>query len=132
KVRLAELLSRAGNIPREVLQFGLFGRAGLGVTIGANRNALHLYTTGRQFLSTDDDVFCQIAAAPQSSAVPVVGNLDRYTQFWFFPDRQATLAAVQETDLDLLTTHEEFLGANVASYLAAREGEYEFHLREID
>ncbi len=132
KLRLSKLLAGVGKIPQDIVDFGLFGRGHLGVSIGANRNALQLFTTGHQFLSTDDDVFCQIATAPQASNVLLVGNVDRHTQHWFFPDRQATFGAVQLTDIDLLSAHEEMLGANVAGYLATLKDDYEFNLRELD
>lgn len=132
KRRLAARLVSDGGIPREVVDFALFDLEGRGVSIGANRNALLIYTAGRVGLSTDDDIFCDVAPNPSAVETPVVGDLARHNQFWFFPDRERALSAVEFTDLDVLALHERFLGAALAPYLSGQAGGPAPEIEELD
>ena len=55
------------EVPPGVLKFALFGVEGGGCSIGANRNALLLHTSGDMPLSVDDDAVSQIARVPPTS-----------------------------------------------------------------
>lgn len=133
KRRFVELLAaREGGIPREVIEFALFDVEGCGVSTGANRNALMLYTLNRLVFCADDDVVCRVAPAPGAEGVLVVGNSERLNDFWFFPNREAVLKAVEFIDLDVLALHEELLGAEVARCVSERADDSALRLEAFD
>ena len=60
----ARLAERAGVDPA-IAAFALSDPLGAGFACGANRNALLLRHAGRPYLSLDDDMVCEMAAAPE-------------------------------------------------------------------
>jgi hypothetical protein len=111
KKSFAERLIAAGDLPAEVVNFALFDVERCGYTVGANRNALLLHTTGDMLFSADDDTVCSLARSPQAAfdQLAFFSGIDP-TSFWFFPDRQATIEAVTVEDKDILSLHERLLG----------------------
>jgi len=113
--RFAAVLSKESSVPREVVEFALFGHRSCTRTTGANRNSLLLDTVDSLVLSVDDDTRCRPAAAPDSrEAVSFTSAYDP-TEFWFFPDRQRVLEALSASEIDLLGSHERLLGRSLAT-----------------
>jgi hypothetical protein len=102
---------------RETLHFTLFGSDGQ-ITPGANRNVLLLHQAGKPFLSLDDDTLCRLAPAPGSEEGLALSSLPDPSQFWFYPDRDAALAAEWQ-EVDPLALHEGYLGRTAAACVAA-------------
>jgi hypothetical protein len=123
KNRFARRLAAESSVPPDLIHFALFGEAHCGTTVGANRNALLLDTTGELVFSADDDTLCRIAATP--AADDVVTQFSEYdpTELWFFPHRDAALQSVAFVDLDLLSSHESLLGGAVAVTLHGLAGD---------
>jgi hypothetical protein len=106
-----------GELPRDVVEFALFGGGYRGPRYGSNRNAVLLYTAGELVLSVDDDTECRPAspeAAHQSHPWFFRSDTD-VTEFWFHPNRESTLGACEQRDVDV----------------AARLESLGYHLREI-
>jgi hypothetical protein len=100
-----------------VVDFALFGAEGCRQTYGANRNALLLHGVGDLVFSADDDTICQVGTAPQPApGVACVAGRDP-AEYWFFPDREATLRAVDIEDRDILALHEMLLGRRSGAIL---------------
>ena len=117
KRRFAHGLVRAGLAP-DVVEFALFDPLGLGFACGANRNALLLHEAGRMFCSVDDDVICDIAAAPPSaSALKLFSQSDPFTRSVYASGADA-LAAANFAPHDFLGAHEAMLGRDLASLCA--------------
>lgn len=111
KRRLIDLLAHNGSLPRDVLEFGLLGPSGYTPTIGANRNVILLQTAGDVVLSVDDDTLCRPCSPPECDADTLrLGSETDPTEFWFFPDRESSLAFVWPSDVDILAAHEKLLG----------------------
>lgn len=116
--KLVELLAEGGEIPRDVLEFGLTPSEQMTRT-GANRNTILLYTAGQMVLMADDDTICEPCFAPEQSHQPplrLTSETDP-TEFWFFADREAARSAAHLADFDILSKHEELLGRSVPSIL---------------
>ena len=113
KKRYAEQLIAASNVPADVVNFALFDVEGCGHSVGANRNALLLHTTGEMFFSADDDTVCSLANPPHSAQdeLAFFSGIDP-TDFYLFPDRETALASVTQQDRDILSLHERLLGRN--------------------
>jgi hypothetical protein len=112
KRQYVDLLTRDGEIPREVVEFALFGPDGHAPTMGANRNAILLLTAGEMLLSVDDDTVCQ-PRAPLGSDVagPLrLGSEGDPSGFWSFPDHESALAFTAPMNLDVASAHEQLLG----------------------
>ncbi len=87
KSRFAAALAAESAVPREIVDFALFGDASCERSTGANRNCLLLDTAGSLLLSVDDDTLCQIAGAPErETELSFFSGYDP-TELWFFPDR---------------------------------------------
>jgi len=82
----------------------------VGVTVGANRNALLLHTVGEYIFHSDDDVICRVAASPGFKEGFALNSQGYPIQYWFYPDRESLLASVQPVEQDLLALHEQWLG----------------------
>jgi hypothetical protein len=117
---LLALLTRAGAIPRDVVEFGLFGPAGHTPTMGANRNAILLQTAGEMVLSTDDDTIGQprVLSGMDEDGSLQLGSDGDPTSFWFFPDRPSALASTVPAKIDIVGAHEKLLGRSIWSLLA--------------
>jgi hypothetical protein len=118
KRRLVDLLTEGGGIPRSVVEFGLCPDGDL-PKMGANRNAIQMYTAGQMVLAADDDTICQPCFAPGGSDMDCLrlGSEIDPTEFWFFPDHEAAVAAARFSDFDIADRHEQLLGRPVCSVL---------------
>ncbi len=114
KRRFADVLSREAAIPRDVIDFALFGDSRCGLLTGANRNGLLLDTVNQMVFSADDDTVARAAAAPTRKTSVAFSQEYEPREFWFFPDRASALAAVPSDDSDVLACHEEVLGRTLA------------------
>jgi hypothetical protein len=114
KSRFAAALAAESAVPREIVDFALFGDASCERSTGANRNCLLLDTAGSLLLSVDDDTLCQIAGAPErETELSFFSGYDP-TELWFFPDRARAIQSVSFVDVDALGCHEALLGSDVA------------------
>jgi hypothetical protein len=110
KRTFARILQKAADIPAEVICWACVGNREYGAsTSGANRNALLLHTVGECLFSSDDDVVCRVAGAPEIQHDVMVSSKANI-QTWFYPDRQSALAATCPADVDILAMHEHWLG----------------------
>lgn len=125
KSAFAAALARESGIAPGVIDFALFDPEACGLTFGANHNALHLGAAGQRLFSADDDTVCRLARMPGAAAGLVLHSGSEPTQFHFFPDRAAALAAAPAETTDLLGLHEALLGRSVTNSVAAalRRGE---------
>ncbi len=115
--RFAAALTRKG-LPEKTVEFALFGLSGT-ATPGANRNSLLLDTIGRLAFMADEDTVCEAAPSPRLALEPAAAPAADAFEHWFFPDRRATLDAVDFSGADPFATHEAFLGRRVAGVAAA-------------
>jgi len=120
KRALAAGLVRAGAEP-ETVEFALFDPLRTGFACGANRNALLLHQVGRMFCSIDDDVVCNLVAAPPpDAALKLFSQSDPFTRS-VYATREAVLADAEFTPHDFLAAHEALLGRDLASLSPAVE-----------
>jgi hypothetical protein len=116
----ADGLIQMGHAP-QTIEFALFDPLGIGFACGANRNALLLHEAGKMFCSIDDDVICQLAAAPPCDArLKCFSTCDPFAR-WIFADRESAIAHVRRVESDFLATHEQLLGHGVAHVAAGVE-----------
>jgi hypothetical protein len=113
RLRFAEALAAESGVPREIINFALFGDERCLRSTGANRNSLLLDTVDTLVLAVDDDTLCRISLAPESkTALSFFPGYDP-TEFWFFPHRARAAQAIPVVDADVLGCHEELLGSTV-------------------
>jgi hypothetical protein len=91
-----------------------------------------LHTLGEKSLGVGDDSVCQFAPSPQPK-----NGLGFFTgadpaEFWFYPDRDAALAAVKFSEDDLLAMHERLLGRDLGSAILAFGGANAVNVGELD
>lgn len=110
-------LAEHSGVPESIARFAVLGSAAFPPPIGANRNSLLLETTGRPFLSIDDDTICRLGRVIGARPGVDVGSESPPLEQWSFATREAALAAVPEEDLDLLGAHEAVLGRTAAGCL---------------
>ena len=116
KRRLIDRLAEGGEIPRDILEFGILGPGGPTQGAGANRNAIMLQTMGDLVLSVDDDTVCEPCVAPEPERDGLkFGSDSDPSEYWFFADRQAALGFVRPAEIDVLAGHERLLGRPVHS-----------------
>ncbi len=113
KARFAGALAAESAVPREVIDFALFGDERCSVSTGANRNSLLLESAGSLLLMVDDDTVCRMAAAPEQDAAPVFFSGYDPTEFGFFLNRSLAAESVSFIDVDVLGCHETQLGSVV-------------------
>lgn len=123
RLRFAESLTREG-LPKDVVQFGLFGLGPRYPRVGANRNAILLHTLGQMFFSIDDDAVCDPAfsESTRTGDMALRGEEDP-PEFWFCTDREQAVSSVRHCDLDVLGSHEALLGRSVGDILAGTAGD---------
>lgn len=122
KRRFAGALIAGGDLPPEVVEFALFDAERYGHTCGANRNSLLLHTAGEMFYSTDDDMVCRLAVAPEEvDEQAFAADGSREMEWWFFPDREAALASARFVRKDVLGIHETLLGKDYWACAASSE-----------
>ena len=114
KSRFAAALAAESAVPREIIQFALFGDERCALSTGANRNSLLLDAAGTLMLAVDDDTLCRIAAPPDHEATPTFFSGYDPSEFWFFPNREHATGSVRFVDADVLGCHEALLGSSVA------------------
>lgn len=130
KERFAAALARDTGVEADLVAFALFDPDACGRSVGANRNALLLHTVGELVFSADDDVRSRVAEVPGTSGGLALVSMGDPTEFRFFADRRAALAAAPFVDADPLAAHERLLGATLAACLAAEPGPGSLDLRE--
>jgi hypothetical protein len=124
KSRFVRLLEYAG-LPRDVVEFALFGVEGCGPSTGRNRNALLLHTVGDVILTSDDDCVCRPIAHPQLKHMVTVMAHEDPTHLWFFNDREEALRFAPPDEVDVFAIHESQLGRKIAEVVcehAAKSG----------
>lgn len=119
KRAFAARLASCGELPPDIVEFVCVGSPEYGVTtVGANRNALLLHTIGDIIFSADDDIVCQPAAPPDRQQGLRLHSRRNPLDVWFFTDRGAAWEAVEPVDEDVLSLHEQWIGADIQSCLA--------------
>src|SRR5262249_17006158 len=118
KQAFAHKLIEEGDLPEEVIRYSLFDTINSGCSIGANRNALLLYTPGELLFGADDDTECQIAPSPRLNMGLAFNPMSDFMQIWSFPDREAALQSVSFENKDVLAIHEQLLGRELKVCLA--------------
>ena len=121
KQELATRLSKAGDIPPEVLEFGILGPGGTAQGAGANRNVILLNTLNELVLSVDDDTVCDPCTPPELdlNALRLGAEFDP-PEYWFFPEPDSAFGFAQRADIDVLGEHERMLGQPLHSLVASR------------
>lgn len=117
--RIAE---RAGVEPA-IAAFAMSDPLGAGFACGANRNALLLRHAGRPYLSVDDDVVCEMAAAPEplpEEGLLVFSSRDAFER-WFYPAYAEAFKGRKALACDYLGLHERMLGRSVGGFLGGEE-----------
>lgn len=133
KRAFVERLTTFGNLPADVVEFVCLGSPEYGVTtVGANRNALLLHTVGDMIFSADDDIVCQVAAAPDLRAGLRVSSRRNPLDVWFFADRASAWQAVRAVDQDVLAAHEQWLGADAQGCLIRSAADAPISIEEAE
>jgi len=121
RILMRSLIAEAPEISPAVLEFALFGLPGFPDTTGANHNALLLATAGRPVFNTDDDTLCECARLrdfdPDSwelSSAPDPTGCELFLSAQELRERVAF-----KDDADLLSPHEELVGACVGDLASA-------------
>lgn len=117
KKQFAKTLIEQG-LPPDVVNFSLFDVEQCGNSTGMNRNALLLSTAGDLFFSADDDTVCRIAPAPHFKEGLVFKSGTDPNEWWFYPNRQTGLRAVNFAKRDILSLHETLLGKDVGQCIS--------------
>ena len=115
----AQLAGRAGVDPA-IAVFAIADPYGVGFACGANRNALLLRNAGRAYLSLDDDMVCEMAAAPEKisgDGLVVFSSRDGFER-WFYPEYAKAFEGRRMIPGDYLALHERMLGHSVGAFLA--------------
>ncbi|MGO8692035.1 MAG: hypothetical protein ACLQMF_00040 [Rectinemataceae bacterium] len=126
KALASRLAESAKSVPRELIDFALFGPEEVpGPTHGANRNASLLVNAGTAFVSNDDDIFCR-PRRPRGYEEDVLAvSSDRPIERLFpYASVEAMLRSDSEVDVCPLEEHERLLGRGLGSVMleALRSG----------
>jgi hypothetical protein len=110
--QLADRLLATDELPREPVEFALFGGSYLGSRTGCNRNTTLLKTAGELVFSVDDDTVCRVSQVREDvdGRRVLVRDHDDPTEMWSFETRAAASDFVAPADVDLFAEHERFLG----------------------
>ncbi len=118
KRRFAERLTAAAGVPPEVLEFALLDAAGIGHSLGANRNALALEAAGEVYFTVDDDTLCDVGPSPSlEKGLAIISSRDP-CELWTFENREEALRSVRFEEADLLGLHEQILGKKGAEIVS--------------
>lgn len=118
KQEFAKTLAHNCEVPSEVINFALFDPEQIGISIGANRNALLLHTAGDLMIGVDDDTVCQLTSSPNHQDGLGLESSSEATEYWFFPDHEATLKGARFDKQDFLESHEKLLGQSIGNCLS--------------
>ena len=122
KVRLARELAAAAQVDPELVRFALLDTQGLGHDVGANRNALLLAHAGQSFLSTDDDMVCDLRQAEGANHRLVISD-EQPSHVVLHPDFGSARNSLVPAGACLADLHEQVLGRSVSSILSERKVE---------
>jgi hypothetical protein len=123
-------LSQMG-VPADVIQFAIMGDREIGATYGANRNTLLLESAGEMFVSSDDDVLCEIAASPQMTS-GVSLQSQKKTEYAVFESRQAALHSVKFENIDFLNMHNGILGRRLSDIISQTDSLSTIHTEYME
>ncbi len=121
----ADRLAARSGVPADVIQLALMGASGFGHDAGANRNALLLGLAGQAFISSDDDVVCEVRRRHPAAAARRLRLTSRAdpTEVQLFESLAAAQAAVPPEEVDLYDRHERLLGWRLPALLQAGTAE---------
>jgi FkbM family methyltransferase len=131
KTDFAKALIKKGNLPAEVVSFALSDIEGCGYTGGANGNALLLHSAGEMLFSTDDDMLCRVASAPECKSDLMFESGPDFLQLWFFPDRESAFLSVAGSERDMLSVHQQLLGKALSEFISTEEPNKSLTLGQI-
>jgi acyl carrier protein len=133
KTLFAQRLAAHGDLPLDVVRFGLFGLEKENLaSFGTNRNAFLLQTVGEAFFAADDDTICRVSAAPElSGGLRFTAGCDP-AEYWIFSDRESALRSVPAVEEDILTVHERLLGQDPNALASALAGVTAVDLERVD
>jgi hypothetical protein len=117
KLRMARELAAAAGLDPELVRFGLLDTQRHGHDVGTNRNALLLAHAGRTFLSTDDDMICELRQ-PQDADHRLVVSDEQPAQVVLHPDFASAQSSLVPSEACLADMHEQVLGRSVGSILS--------------
>ncbi len=97
-----------------MVRFAICGDDTGPIKIGAQRNAILLYSAGKKILFTDDDVICSLHSIPGADPSLDIKKLF-LTSFslrrsWFFDDYESATAYFPKIEMNYLEAHEAMLG----------------------
>jgi hypothetical protein len=108
-----ELIRHGADV--DAVEFALFDPLGIGFACGANRNTLLLDQVGHAFFSIDDDVICELRAAPPTDMrLRAFSQCDPYAR-WLFADRESAAKHAPVVDVDFIAAHESLLGHSLGA-----------------
>jgi hypothetical protein len=115
---IARLAAKA-DVDPAIVEFAIADPYNAGFACGANRNALLLRHSGRPYLSLDDDMVCEMAAAPErisQEGIVVFSSRDGFER-WFYPEYGKAFDGRRMIEGDYLALHEQMLGHSVGAFL---------------
>lgn len=118
----ADCLAEKGDIPPEVIRYGLFGSQSSLRTLGANRNVMLLQTLGTLSLHADDDTICDARVVPGTSCGLAVGGHNSPAEAWYFRSSLAALGFGTAVPIDVLGEHAKYLGRPLGDLLSGSAG----------
>lgn len=115
----ARSVARRVGVDPDLMDFALMGHSSCNRSEGGCRNAFLLLTRGQLALQTDDDTLCQSARPPRlRNGLRLTSTLVS-DEYWFFQSYRDAVEAVNMTDVDHLSLHEELLGKSPQSLIAS-------------
>jgi hypothetical protein len=125
KQRFVTALVEQSGAPVNVVSAALLGMPGSHVNTGAVRNCILVQTAGEMVFCVDDDTRAEpyeVRGDPGMGGVEVAGHTDP-CEIVCFDSRAEALSFASRTSIDVLSAHERFLGARVATVVARQEAE---------
>ena len=123
RLRHASRLAERAGIDPAIAAFAISDPFGAGFSCGANRNAMLLRHAGRPYLSLDDDMVCEMSAAPgpeSPDGLLVFSSRDAFER-WFYPEYAQAFEGRKTVSCDYLALHERMLGRSVAAFFAREQ-----------
>lgn len=125
KRKFASALVASSGAPPSVIEFALFDPLSLGLTYGANRNAVLLHLAGERFLGVDDDIELELRGAGPATPTIWVGR-EQATTVHLTATVDAALAQAPPSGGDPLAVIEQTLGRTIAQIAADDPGSLRF------